>query len=405
MKNDEKLLSDNQVKDILASTKNISDLNQLFTQLKKQIIESMYDEELKDHLGFEKNQKAPTKRSNHRNGSYKKTVESEHGQIDLNVPRDRNSEFEPVVVPKGSKDIFEIEQKVLNLYGLGMSTRDITNHIEEIYGVQMSATGISNITNRILKEVKLWQKRPLSETYAVMFLDGMIFKVRDNNSVIKKTVYALIGINMEGFKEVVGIYVAEAETSKYWLTVLTDIKERGVQKILIFCTDNLKGLDNAITAAYPKSDHQKCIVHQIRNSVKHVCHKDMKAVCADLKAVYTAKDEASGRGELDIFIDRWGSKYEYIGKSWEKNWSELSTFWDYPSELRRLIYTTNPIESFNRTVRKFTKTKGIFPHEDSLLKSIYLGVQNIEKKWTCKIRNWGVIYSQLLIVKEDYLEA
>ena len=280
-----------------------------------------------------------------------------------------------------------------------MSTRDITNHIEEIYGVQMSATGISNITNRILEEVKLWQKRPLSETYAVMFLDGMIFKVKDNNSVIKKTVYALIGINMEGFKEVVGIYVAEVETSKYWLTVLTDIKERGVQKVLIFYTDNLKGLDSAITAAYPQSDHQKCIVHQIRNSVKHVCHKDMKAVCADLKAVYTAKDEASGRGELDIFIDRWGSKYEYIGKSWEKNWSELSTFWDYPSELRRLIYTTNPIESFNRTVRKFTKTKGIFPHENSLLKSIYLGVQNIEKKWTCKIRNWGVIYSQLLIVK------
>lgn len=404
MKN-EKLLSDDQVKNILKSTKNISDLNQLFTQLKKQLIESMYDEELKDHLGFEKNQKASIKRNNHRNGSYKKTVESEHGQIELNVPRDRNSEFEPIVVPKGSKDIFEIEQKVLNLYGLGMSTRDITNHIEEIYGVQMSATGISNITNRILEEVKLWQKRPLNDIYAVMFLDGMVFKVRESNSVVKKTVYALIGVNMEGFKEVVGIYIAEAESSKYWLTVLTDIKERGVEKVLIFCTDNLKGLDKAITAAYPQSDHQKCIVHQIRSSIKHVSHKDMKAVCADLKLIYTAKDEATGKAELDNFIEHWGNKYEYIGTSWEKNWTELSTFWDYPSDLRRLIYTTNPIESFNRTVRKFTKNKGIFPHEDSLLKSIFLGVQNIEKKWTCKTRNWGIIYSQLLIIKEKYLES
>ncbi len=403
--NDEKLLSDDQVKNILKSTKNISDLNQLFTQLKKQIIESMYDEELKDHLGFEKNQKASSRRNNHRNGSYKKTVESEHGAIELDISRDRNSEFEPVVVPKGSKDIFEIEQKILNLYGLGMSTRDITRHIEEIYGVQMSATGISNITNRILEEVRLWQKRPLNDTYAVMFLDGMVFKVRENNSVSRKTVYALIGINMEGIKKVVGIYVSENESSKYWFTVLSDIKERGVQKILIFCTDNLNGLDKAISAAYPQSDHQKCIVHQIRSSIKHVSYKDMKAVCADLKVIYTAKDEETGRAELENFIMHWDNKYEYISKSWLKNWTELSTFWQYPPEIRHLIYTTNPIESFNRTVRKFTKTKGIFPHEESLLKSIFLGVQNIEKKWTCKTRNWGVIYSQLLIIKEDYLES
>lgn len=403
-KNQNKILSEEQVKNLIKSVGNIGDLNQLFVQMKKEMIESIYDEELKQHLGFSKSEQSSEGRDNYRNGSYSKTLKSEHGEFPVDVPRDRNGEFSPQIVPKGSKDIFEIENKIINLYGLGMSTRDITNHIKEMYGMDMSPTAISGITDKVLEQAKQWQNQPLQEVYPVIFLDGMVFKVKENNAIVKKTVYALIGINMDGFKEVLAIHIGEVESAKYWLSVLNNLRDRGVREVLIFCTDNLSGINQAVEAAFPNADHQKCIVHQIRNSLKHVSYKDMKQMAKDLKAIYTAKDEETGRKNLNIFKENWDRKYPYVSLSWERNWAELATFWGYPKEIRKLIYTTNPIESFNRNVRKYTKTKPVFNGEESLLKSVFLGVQNIEKKWSTKIDNWGIIYSQLLILKEEILQ-
>jgi len=403
-KNQNKILSEEQLKNLIKSVGNIADLNQLFVQMKKEMIETIYDEELKQHLGFAKSEQSSDGRDNYRNGSYSKTLKGEHGTFPVDVPRDRNGEFSPQIVPKGSKDIFEIENKIINLYGLGMSTRDITNHIKEMYGMDMSPAAISGITDRVLEQARQWQSQPLQEIYPVVFLDGMVFKVKENNAIVKKTVYALIGINMDGFKEVLAIHIGEVESAKYWLSVLNNLRDRGVREVLIFCTDNLSGINQAIDAAFPKADHQKCIVHQIRNSLKHVSYKDMKQMAKDLKAIYTAKDEETGRKNLSFFKEKWDKKYPYVSLSWERNWAELATFWGYPPEIRRLIYTTNPIESFNRNVRKYTKTKPVFNGEDSLLKSVFLGVQNIEKKWSTKINNWGIIYSQLLILKEEILK-
>jgi len=403
-KNQNKILSDEQVKNLIKSVGNIGDLNKLFVQMKKEMIESIYDEELKQHLGFAKSEQSSQGRDNYRNGSYSKTLKGEHGSFPVDVPRDRNGEFSPQIVPKGSKDIFEIENKIINLYGLGMSTRDITNHIKEMYGMDMSPTAISGITDKVIEQAKVWQSQPLQEIYPVVFLDGMVFKVKENNAIIKKTVYALIGINMDGKKEVLAIHIGEIESAKYWLSVLNNLRDRGVREVLIFCTDNLSGITQAVEAAFPNADHQKCIVHQIRNSLKHVSYKDMKQMTKDLKAIYTAKDEETGRQNLSIFKEVWDKKYPYVSLSWERNWAELATFWGYPKEIRRLIYTTNPIESFNRNVRKYTKTKPVFNGEDSLLKSVFLGVKNIEKKWSTKINNWGIIYSQLLILKEEILK-
>jgi transposase-like protein len=391
-----------KLKELLGGVVDLKGVNDLVTDLRKEIIESMYDEELKAHLGLAKHERSP-ERSNYRNGSYEKTVKTSNGELELEVPRDRNGTFEPQVVKKFQNDIFGLEDKIIALYGRGMSTRDISDNIRELYGFDVSAEVVSNVTNRVLAEIKDWQSRPLKKTYAVIFMDGICFKVRKDNMIQKCTAYFCIGIDMNGEKEVLSLNIGEAESSKYWVTVMNDLKARGVQDALIFCTDNLNGLDNAISACFPKADHQKCIVHQIRNSVKHVSYKDLKEICADLKAIYTAPTAELGKANLEDFAEKWDEKYGYISKSWKKNWDELSTFWKYPAEIRRLIYTTNPIESFNRTIRKYTKTKPTFPSGEALVKSLFLGIKNVEKKWTSKIPNWGIIYSQLLISFSDIL--
>jgi len=393
-----------KLKELLGGKKDLAGINEIIKEMKKGMIELLYEEELKKHLGFERSENKEGGRENYRNGRYEKRVKSQEGIIELAVPRDRRGEYEPQVVPKHKGDIFGIEDKIIGLYGLGMSTRDISEHINEIYGYEVSEGTVSNITNRVLEEVKEWQNRPLEEKYAVCFLDGMVYKVKKEGMVQNVTVYLVIGINMEGYKEILGIYVGGVESSKYWLTVLNELKTRGVKEIMIFCTDNLAGLDEAIKATYRGSDHQKCIVHQIRNSVKHVHWKDIKEVCDDLKEIYKASNVEAAEDNLNSFCSKWDKKYAYIGKSWRNNWEYLSTFWKYPFEIRKLIYTTNPIESFNRYMRKVTKNKSSFPSEDALLKSLYLGARNAEKKFLTKVKDWGTIYSQLLIIGQNNVE-
>ena len=392
-----------KLKELLGEARDLAGVNALVTELRKEIIELMYDEELKDHLGFSKNSTRPEDSDNYRNGSYDKTVKTSNGNLELSVPRDRKGEFEPQIVKKHQTDIFGIEDKIISLYGCGMSTRDISDNIKELYGFEVSADTVSNITNRVLSEVKEWQSRPLKSTYAVIFMDGMVYKIKKDGVMQKCTVYGCVGVDMDGNKDPLSLHIGGIESSKYWVSVMNDLKARGVQSVLIFCTDNLKGIDDAIKSCFPESDHQKCIVHQIRNSVKHVSHKDLKEVCADLKRIYTASTAEAGMNKLEIFSDKWDKKYEYISKSWLDNWEQLSTFWEYPNEIRRLIYTTNPIESFNRNMRKVTKNKPTFPSEDALCKSLFLGIKNLEKKWTTKIANWGIIYSQLLILFDQKL--
>jgi transposase-like protein len=393
-----------KLKELLGDGKDLKAVNELMTELKKEVIEMMYDEELKHHLGFSKNGQRPEELDDYRNGSYEKKVKSSSGEIELSVPRDRNGEFEPRVVKKYQTDIFGIEDKIISLYGCGMSTRDISENIKELYGFEVSAEVISNVTNRVLSEIKEWQSRPLKSVYAVVFMDGMVFKSKKDGVMQKITAYGCIGIDLDGQKDVLSMHIGGAESSKYWLNVMNDLKASGVQQVLIFCTDNLKGLDDAIKSCFPESDHQKCIVHQIRNSVKHVSYKDLKEVCGDLKAIYTAPTAEVGMLNLEAFADKWDKKYEYISRSWLENWEFLSSFWNYPTEIRRLIYTTNPIESFNRCLRKVTKNKPTFPSEDALMKSLYLGIRRLEKKWTTKVRDWGIIYSQLLILFGDKID-
>jgi transposase-like protein len=396
------------IKKLLGGASDLQAVEELVKDFRKVIIETMYDEELKTHLGFSKNEGRPENSNNYRNGSYAKTVRSSAGEIELSVPRDRNGEFEPQIVKKYQTDIFGIEDKIISLYGCGMTTRDISENIRELYGFDVSAEVVSNVTNRVLTEVKEWQSRPLKSVYAVVYMDGISFKVKKDGVIQKCTAYGCVGVDMDGQKEVLSMHIGGCESAKYWLTVMNDLKARGVQQILIFCTDNLKGLDDAIKSCFPDSHHQKCIVHQIRNSVKHVSYKDLKEVCGDLKAIYAASTADIGKQKLDDFAEKWDEKYAYISRSWNNNWEQLSTFWIFPQEIRRLIYTTNPIESFNRCMRKVTKNRPTFPSEDALIKSLFLGIRRLEKKWTTKVHDWGIIYSQLMIlfdVKLDKIAA
>ena len=387
-----------------AGVRDLEGFNNLIDEMKKVILEDMYEVEMDTHLGYAKSAERPEESDNYRNGSYHKLVKTKDGNLELIVPRDRNGEFEPQVIKKHQSDITKIEDKVIALYGCGMSTRDISDNIKEIYGFEVSAETISNITNRVLVDVKEWQSRALKPIYSVVFMDGMVFKVKKDGIIQKCTAYACVGVDLDGQKEVLSLQIGGVESAKYWVSMMNDLKSRGVQDVLIFCTDNLTGISEAIKACYPQSDHQKCIVHQIRNSVKHVNYKELKEICADLKVIYTAPNADAGFQNLEEFAKKWDEKYSYISKSWLNNWEQLSAFWEYPEEIRRLIYTTNPIESFNRCLRKVTKNKPSFPSEDALCKSLFLGIRQLQRKWTTKIHNWGIIYSQLLIIFSDRLQ-
>jgi len=381
----------------LKKIKSQSELDDFFSDLYKQAVEGMLKAEMDEHLGYEKHQVQDKPGDNSRNGFSKKTLKTNIGDIPLDVPRDRESSFDPVVVPKHQRMSARIEQAIIALYSRGMSTRDIEATVKEIYGVELSEGSVSNITNTIVENIKEWQQRPLEEVYFVVWMDGIVIKVRHNGKVQGKTIYLIIGLRKDGLKEVLGMWISETESASFWMNVLTDLKARGVEDILIACTDNLAGIRQAINAVFPEAVTQLCVVHQIRNSSRYVVWKERKQFIADLKLVYGAINKESAYDALQEFDKKWGSKYGYAIKSWKDNWEELTAYFDYPMEIRKIIYTTNAIESLNSSIRKYTKTKTVFPDDQSAIKAVYLAINNIQQKWTMPIRSWGIIINQFII--------
>ncbi len=381
----------------LQKIKSQSELDDFFSDLYKQAVEGMLKAELDDHLGYEKHQAREKLGDNSRNGFSKKTLKTNIGDIPLDVPRDRESSFDPVIVPKHQRMSSRIEQAIITLYSRGMSTRDIEATVKEIYGIELSEGSVSNITNTIVENIKEWQQRPLEEVYFVVWMDGIVIKIRHNGKVQGKTIYLIIGLRKDGLKEVLGMWISETESASFWMNVLTDLKARGVEDILIACTDNLAGIRQAINAVFPEAVTQLCVVHQIRNSSRYVVWKERKQFVADLKLVYGAINKEVAYDALQEFEKKWGSKYGYAIKSWKDNWEELTAYFDYPMEIRKIIYTTNAIESLNSSIRKYTKTKTVFPDDQSAMKAVYLAINNIQQKWTMPIRSWGIIINQFII--------
>lgn len=380
----------------------MADIQELFKETIAEFMENGLDAELDEELGYSRYDYKNKDTDNSRNGHSSKSLKTSFGEVDIDVPRDRKGEFDPVILKKNQTSISQdVEEKILSMYAKGMTTSDIETHIRDIYGLQISDTTISRITDKILPIAKEWQQRPLEPIYAVVFLDAIHYHVRSEGQIVKKAVYIAIGINLDGKKDVLGMWVGENESAKYWASVLNGLRNRGVEDIFIACTDNLTGFDAAIEAVFPQTEIQNCIIHQLRNSSKYVSYKDIKALMADLKAVYAAVDEASALDALDIFAETWDKKYPKISKSWRENWVNLSTYFKYPVEVRRLIYTTNTIEGFNRQLRKVTKSKAVFPTDDSLFKMLYLAMIDITKKWTGRRQDWGTIHAQLSIYFND----
>lgn len=387
-----------------AGINDVSGVQELFKEMVSSVLERGLEGELEEELGYSKYDYRNKETDNSRNGYSEKTLKTSLGDLDLAVPRDRKGEFEPQIVKKNQTTLSgDIEEKILSMYAKGMTTGDIEAHIREIYGLDVSDTTISRVTDKILPVVKEWQMRPLEETYAVVFMDAVHFYVRSEGQIIKKAVYVAIGVKMDGIRDVLGMWVGENESAKFWLGILNGLKNRGVNDILIACVDGLTGFTNAIEAVFPKTEIQQCVIHQIRNSTKFVSYKDIKALMGDLKKVYAAVDEQMALYQLDIFDEKWGGKYPKIALSWRSNWANLSTYFKYPQEVRTLIYTTNAIENFNRQLRKVTKSKSVFPTDDSLLKMLYLAMIDITKKWTGRRKDWGQIHSQLEIFFADRL--
>ena len=380
----------------------MEDIQNLFKETIAEFMENGLDAELDDELGYSRYDYKNKDTENSRNGHSHKTLRTSFGDVKVSVPRDRKGEFDPQILKKNQTSISQdVEEKILSMYAKGMTTSDIEVHIRDIYGIEVSDTTLSRVTDKILPIAKEWQQRPLEAIYAVVFLDAIHYHVRSEGQIIKKAVYIAIGINLDGKKDVLGMWVGENESAKFWATVLNGLKNRGVEDIFIACTDNLTGFSSAIEAVFPKTEIQNCIIHQLRNSSKYVSYKDIKALMADLKAVYAAVDEAAALDALDIFSERWDKKYPKISQSWRDNWANLSTYFKYPQEVRRLIYTTNTIEGFNRQLRKVTKSKSVFPTDDSLFKMLYLAMIDITKKWTGRRQDWSVIYAQMAIFFGD----
>jgi transposase-like protein len=387
-----------------AGINDVEGVQELFKEMVGTVLENGLEGELDEELGYSKYDYQNKQTDNSRNGHSEKTLKTSLGGLEISIPRDRKGEFDPQLVKKNQTSLSgDIEEKILSMYAKGMSTSDIESHIRDIYGLSVSDTTISRVTDKILPIVKEWQMRPLESIYAVVFLDAIHFHVRSEGQIIKKAVYIAIGIKMDGIRDVLGMWVGENESSKFWLGILNGLRNRGVEDILIACVDGLTGFTNAIEAVFPKTEIQQCIIHQIRNSTKYVSYKDIKALIADLKKVYAAVDEPTALFELDSFEKKWDKKYPKIAQSWRLNWPNLSTYFKYPQEVRKLIYTTNSIENFNRQLRKVTKAKSVFPTDESLLKMLYLAMVDITKKWTGRRKDWGLIHSQLEIFFADRL--
>lgn len=391
--NQKRDLLDELIREHLAAGKHPRELLEeggLLKQLTKQLVQKCLEAEMDTHLGYEKGEQAGKSAENRRNGYSKKTLQSEQGEVSIGVPRDRKSEFEPQIVAKHQTRLAGLDGKVLSLYARGMTVRDIQAQLEEMYGVEISPALISNVTNAVLEDVKAWQNRPLDEVYPIVWFDALQVKVRHEQRVINKAIYLALAVNLSGQKELLGIWVSQNEGAKFWLSIFTELKNRGLKDVLIACVDGLTGLDEALVAAFPDVMVQTCIVHMVRNSTKFVSFKDRKELCADLKTIYRALDEKEAVQNLDAFCQKWDKKYSMIGKSWRQHWDKIIPMFLFPEEIRRTIYTTNAIESMNMTLRKASRNHRIFPDDDSAIKVMYLAARNISKKWTMPIRNWGV---------------
>lgn len=383
-----------------------SDVNSIMRDMMSIILEGALDEELDEELGYSKYDYKNKETTNSRNGHSKKTMHTSYGDMEIEIPRDREGEYEPKLIPKYQNTVSQdMEEKIISMYAKGMTTADIEAHMRELYDIDISDSTVSRITDKILPLVKEWQERPLEEVYAVVFMDAIHYHVRSEGRIVKRAVYVIIGISMDGKKDVLGMYVGENESAKFWLSIMNGLKNRGVEDILIVCVDGLTGFPQAIEAVYPNAEIQHCIIHQIRNSTAYVSYKDRKKLVADLKLVYAAPTEEIARENLESFGETWNSKYPKIYKSWSDNWPTLSTYFKYPEAVRKVIYTTNQIEGFNRQLRKVTKTRTVFPTDDSLMKLLYLAMIDITKKWTGHRQDWGLIRSQLEIFFEERLEA
>lgn len=372
----------------------------LLKQFTKQVLERAMQAEMTEHLGYEKNAPSKQKSSNTRNGSYPKKVKGEFGELDITVPRDRDSSFEPVILPKRQTRFAGFDDKIIAMYARGMSTRDIQIHLEEIYGVEISPSLVSQVTKAVQEEVVLWQNRPLDDVWPIVYLDAIRVKVRQDNRVINKAVYMAVGVNLDGLKEVLGLWTADTEGAKFWLQVVTELKNRGVKDIFIACVDGLKGFPEAIETVFPDTQVQLCIVHMVRHSLNFVSWKERKEVATDLKAIYSSSTIEEGEFYLGEFEAKWAGTYPTISKSWRNNWERIAPLFSYPPDIRKAIYTTNAIESVNMSLRRVTKNRGSFPHDESMLRLLYLALQNISKKWNMPIRNWRAALNQFSIMFE-----
>lgn len=391
-------------KEFLSQFKTEEDVSQFLKDLHSQVLEQMLQGEMDAHLGYDKHSTDGYNSGNSRNGSFSKKIQSEHGEYLIEVPRDRKGEFEPIVVPKHQSRGLSIERLVISLYAKGMSVSDIEDELRDIYQISLSTSAISIITNKVTQAAIEWQNRPLERLYMIVWMDGIVFKVRESGKVINKTVYLCVGLNNRGYKEVLGMWIGKTESSSFWMSVLTDLKARGVEDILITVTDNLNGFTETIRAVFPQSTTQICVVHQIRNLCRYVAWKDLKEFTADMKEIYTSVNRDQAAIALEEFERKWGAKYRHAVQSWHRNWNDLTAFFDFPIEIRTIIYTTNLIENLNGKIRKYTKTKLSFPTDDALRKSVWLAISEIEKKWTMPIRNWGVVMNQFLVIFENRIE-
>jgi len=398
-------MNHDQIKNLAkAAAKNIkteADLNEFRQMLTKITVETALNAELDDHLGYSKHKASDT--TNSRNGSTRKTLQTDDGQFQVDTPRDRDGSFEPQLVKKHQRRFTSMDDKILFLYAQGMTTREIVETFKEMYDAEISPTLISNVTNAVIEQVVEWQSRPLDAIYPIVYLDCIVLKIRQDKQVINKAIYLALGVNLEGHKELLGLWISENEGAKFWLNVLTEMQNRGVKDILIACVDGLKGFPDAINTAFPKTQIQLCIVHMVRNSMKYVSWKDYKAIAADLKRIYKSVTEEEALLVLEQFAERWDDKYPQISKSWRTHWDNLNTLFNYPEDIRRAIYTTNAIESLNSVIRKAVKKRKLFPSDDSAKKVVYLAIQQASKKWTMPIRNWKAALNRFIIELEDHL--
>ena len=395
-----------QLQKDLANAKTYEDLmgkNGAIKNLMKHALESMLDAELSDHLGYEKHSPDGDNSGNSRNGKSRKTVKNEQGKIEIEVPRDRNGSFDPVVVKKYQTTVGPIEDKIISMYAKGMTVRDIQSHLEEIYGLEVSPSFISSITDKVIESAKTWQQRPLNRAYVFVYFDAIHYKVKDEGRVVTKAAYTALGIDSSGNRDLLGMWVGDSESATYWLAVFSEMKARGVEEIFIASVDGLKGMVDAINAVYPNCRVQRCIIHQIRNSMKFIPEKFRKEFIKDLKKIYQAINEQTALAALDELDEKWGKKYPLTLKSWRTNWESLSVMFEFPQEIRKAIYTTNAVEALHRQFRKVTKTKTIFPHDDALLKILYLAYNDLVKKWTT-LRDWRLMVTQLCIIFGDRFE-